>query len=152
MTTEPSATPNSHESHPYLAEMRRRARRGTWETRLRVTVVHLAWLVVLAAGAAVAVLTALGEDTKGAELAPWLGFTVVVFQGVGRIFDRTSEGSKAVDTMRRGIDRELRLYQAGGGHYANLEDPFARFVTEAEELMAAHDDVMTGYLASLSDH
>lgn len=122
----------------------------TWTTRLRYLLVHLSWVVVLLAGAAVPLAEAL-------DLSSWvvalLGFTVVAFQGVDRLFDRTSRGSEAMDRLRRGLAREQRLLLVGGGDYAAMDaaaDRAKLFVERCERLLGENDATMVEYFANLT--
>lgn len=103
------------EDRAYQDEIRRRDRRATWATRSRYLLIHLSWIIVLLAGAGIS----LGEALTGTPdwVTPLLGFVVVVFQGIGRVFGRTSSGSLAMDQLRRGLGRERRLVLVGGGPY-----------------------------------
>ncbi len=104
-------------------------------------------MIVTIAGAAVALVEAFGWDRWVAAL---LGFVVVVFQGLERIFGRTTEGSRSVDVLRRELGREKRLYLTGEGRYKNDDDPFSSFVEVAEVIIARNDQEEVAYNAQLT--
>lgn len=131
----------------YLAGIDRRLRSATWQVRARTATIQLSWVVVLTAGAAVSVVEALEWNRW---IGSALGFLVVVFQGVERIFGRTSEGFRSIDVLRRDLGREKRLFQTGEGPYKDLEDPFAHFVEQAEELIRINDEEEVAYNVTLT--
>lgn len=130
-----------------MADIDRRLRQARWQVRLRVGAIQFSWVVVTIAGAAVALVEAFGWPGWSAAL---LGFLVVVFQGLERIFGRTTEGSRSVDVLRRDLGREKRLYLAGEGRYKDADDPFSAFVEIAEELIARNDDEEVAYNTQLT--
>ena len=136
------------EQRAYLREIRRRERRATWSTRGRYVAIHMSWIVVLLAGAAVPLAQALGSP---AWVGAVLGFVVVAFQGFDRIFGRTSQGSRSMDLLRRRLAREQRMMLVGGGQYAADVDRVHVFVDRCEDLLVANDDEMIEYFAGLTD-
>jgi hypothetical protein len=148
MRKELDAIATSPEQKAYLQEIRRRDRRATWATRCRYVLIHLSWIIVLLAGAAVALVDVFDLSSRFAAL---LGFVVVVFQGIERVFDRTSVGSRSMDLLRRGLAREQRLMLVRGGPYASAEDPIELFAERCEQLLSENDDAMVDYFAKLAD-
>jgi hypothetical protein len=132
----------------YLREIRRRDRRARWATRARYTTIHLSWIIVLLAGGAVSLVEVFGLSTWVAAL---LGFTVVVFQGIDRVFGRTSQGARAMDVLRRGLEHEQRLLLVGADVYATVDDPGALFVERCERLIGENDAAMVDYFARLTE-
>ncbi len=110
--------------------------------------IHLSWIVVLLAGAAVSLVEVFDLSTRVAAL---LGFVVVAFQGFDRIFGRTSQGSRSMDALRRGLAREQRMMLVGGGPYHGATDRNAPFVQRCERLLQINDDAMANYFAGLAD-
>jgi hypothetical protein len=143
--TDEAVGPDEHVA--YLDEIRRRDRRARWGTRLRYLVMHVSWIIVLLAGAAIALVEVFGLSSW---VAPLLGFVVVVFQGVDRIFERTARGALAMDVLRRGLEREQRLLLVGGGPYAIAEDRGSLFAARCEDLIAENDRTMVAYFAELA--
>lgn len=134
----------------YLEEIDRRTRRGAWAMRARYVAIHASWIVVLLAGAAVALVDVFDLSTRFAAV---LGFVIVVFQGIERIFERTSQGAAANDVLRRALEREGRLLLVGGGAYADAADETAAldvFAVHCEDLLARNDAVMIDYFAALA--
>ena len=145
------ALADTADQRAYLREIRRRTRRSTWSARGRYVMIHFSWIVVLAAGAAVSLVEVFGWSRSIAAL---LGFVVVVFQGVGRIFGRTAAGGEAMDVLRRGLAREQRQLLVADGPYADATDAGARFTLFAdrcEELLGANDEAMVEYFAHLAE-
>lgn len=143
----PAGQATSDQRSAYMADIDRRLRQATIQVRLRVGAIQFSWVVVTIAGAAVAVVEAVGWPGWVAAL---LGFLVVVFQGLERIFGRTTEGSRSIDVLRRDLGREKRLYLASEGRYKAADDPFSSFVEIAEELIARNDDEEVAYNAQLT--
>ncbi len=130
-----------------MADVDRRLRQATWQVRLRVGAIQFSWVVVTIAGAAVALVEAINWPRAVAAL---LGFLVVIFQGMERIFGRTTEGSRSVDVLRRELGREKRLYLAGEGRYKDAAEPFSAFVDVAETIIARNDEEEVAYNAQLT--
>lgn len=137
---------STKEHRSYLRDVQRRSRRARWSTRARYVSIHLSWIVVLLAGAAISLVEALELPRA---VAPLLGFVVVVFQGVDRIFDRTSRGSIAMDQLRRNLAGEERQLLGRVGDYAAAEHPVDLFAERCEELLKQNDDAMIAYFADL---
>jgi hypothetical protein len=131
----------------YERELIRRRRRLTAQWGARAFVVQATWIVILAAGAAVPLATALEWDDS---VGPVLGFVVVVATGVERIFGRTTQGAVAVDELRRRLDRERRLLDTRRMEYAETDDPFGLFVARSEEAIDQYDRTMVEYGARLT--
>jgi hypothetical protein len=126
----------------YEHEMRRRLRYLDVVARLRAFTMQVVWIIVLAAGAAVPLATALEWDDW---VAPVLGFVVVVASGVERIFNRTTAAAVAVDALRRRLDRERRVLVAGQLEYADADDPLGVYVERSEDAIAEFDRTMIDY-------
>lgn len=139
--------PSDQAMADYMSEIDRRLRQATWMVRFRIGAIQLSWVVVLIAGAAVSLVEALGWS---GWIGAGLGFLVVVFQGLERIFGRTTEGSRSIDVFRRDLGREKRLYLTREGHYKDIDDPFSRFVQEAEKIIERNDDEEISYNAALT--
>jgi hypothetical protein len=110
--------------------------------------IHLSWIIVLAAGAAVSVVEAVDLPSW---VAPVLGFVVVLFQGIGRVFGRTSQGSRAMDLLRRRLAHEQRLVLVRAGPYATVGEPMKLFIERCEQLLTENDATMVDYFASLTE-
>ncbi len=115
--------------------------------RARYVSIHLSWIVVLVAGAAVALVDVFDLSTRYAAV---LGLVVVVFQGFERIFDRTSHGAQANDVLRRALEQEQRMALGGIGPYVDAADPFDVFAERCEALIAAHDATMVDFFSNLT--
>ena len=126
----------------YEREVRRRLRQLVAQSRLRAFFMQVTWIVILAAGAAVPLATALDwPDWAG----PVLGFVVVIATGLERIFRRTTTASVAVEALRQRLDRERRRYAVGGLGGSVDEDLFERFVRRCEEAFDDFDETMLEY-------
>ncbi len=108
--------------------------------------IHASWIVVLLAGAAVSLVDVFDLSSRFAAL---LGFVVVVFQGIDRVFDRTAPGAQADDRLRRALAQEQRLLVCGGP-YADAEDAVRLFADRCEGLPAKNDETMIDYFARLT--
>jgi len=148
MRRELNAIATTPEQRAYLREIRRRDRRATWGTRSRYVSIQLSWIIVLVAGAAVSLTDVFDLPSW---VAPVLGFVVVVFQGIERVFGRTSQGSKAMDLLRRKLAHEQRLVLVGGGPYATVGEPMEVFIERCEQLLTENDETMIDYFASLTE-
>lgn len=133
----------------YLLDVDRRLRQANWLVRGRVGAIQLSWVVVTIAGAAVSVVEVLDAPRW---IGAGLGFAIVSFQGLDRIFGRTTEGSRSLDVLRRDLYREKRLFTVGEGPYRGVEDPFGLFVERSEAIVALNDAEEVAYNARLSRH
>lgn len=152
MTDPDPATTDRHER--YLREISRQARRANRAVESRLIGVQVAWIAALLAGAGVSVMQAFSEsDTWLGGNARWitilLGFAVVVAQGADRLLARTAGGAEPDDVLRRGLERERRLFDAREGPYKAADDPFSEFVSRAEELLATNDTQVISYTRRL---
>jgi hypothetical protein len=101
--------------------------------------VHSLWLVVVLAGAGIPLNTALGGPNW---VEPVLGFVIVAAAGADRIFGRTRDKAAAVDTLRRSLNKQLRLREIASEEYTGLSYPsvaFAQFVSGCEQSIDAFD-------------
>jgi hypothetical protein len=112
--------------------------------RARYVAIHASWIVVLLAGAAVSLVDVFDLSSRFAAL---LGFVVVVFQGIDRVFDRTAPGAHADNRLRRALAQEQRLLPVRGGPYAKAEDAVGVFAERCERLLAENDATMIDYFA-----
>ncbi len=135
-------TADADDRRTYAKDMDRKVRRLAAESSARAVVMQLNWIVVLMAGAAVPLSTALDW---GDWVAPVLGFVVVVAAGIDRIFARTAPGAVAVDQLRRRLDREQRLWRARQLEYGDTDDPLGLYVLRSEEAIAEFDRAMIDY-------
>ena len=129
-------TPAQHE---YLASIKRRAGAAGASAWARAGTVHALWLVVVLAGAGIPLNGALGGPSW---VEPSLGFVIVAAAGADKIFARTRHKAAAVDTLRRSLNKQLRLMSTASGDYAGLDDPpraFAKFVNNSELLIDQYD-------------
>jgi len=134
MTTE--ATPsNDDRQRTYLSYIEARATAGRYQMWARALSAQALWLVVVLAGAAIPLNTAVGGP---AWVEPWLGFTVVAAAGIERIFARTSQKAAAVDSLRRALEQKVRRLQTEAVAPCP-EDTFAKFVDDCEELIDHHN-------------
>jgi hypothetical protein len=130
----------------YERELGRRRRRLSREVRLRSFTMQSMWIIVLAAGAAVPLATAMGSP---GWVGPALGFVVVVATGIERIFTRTTVAAVAVDRLRRRLERERRGLSAGILD-AGEADQFALYVRNCEAAIAEFDETMIAYSSKLT--
>ena len=114
----------------------RRIRRFRTEVWLRTTTIQLLWLVVVLAGAAIPLSSALGWWDW---IEPTLGFVVVAAAGVERIFARTSGKAATVDELRRALAHEHRTFRAATGAYADPTTAFSTFAARCEAAIDIHD-------------
>lgn len=138
----------------YLRTISKRTRRASRAVESRLIGVQVAWSAALLAGAGVAVTQAFSEtDNWLGDNSKWvtvlLGFAVVVAQGADRMLARTAGGAEPDDVLRRGLERERRLYDAREGAYKDLDDPFAAFVSRVEDLLAVNDAEVIAYTQRL---
>ena len=131
----------------YEREISRRLRRSSLAARARAFALQSNWIVILAAGAAVSLSAALDWDDW---VGPVLGFVVVIGTGVDRIFSRTTEGSIAVDRLRRELERQRRLYEARQLMYSDNADPFGSYVARVEAAIAEYDEAMVSHSSRLT--
>jgi hypothetical protein len=135
----------------YKKEMRRRIRRTTVRTRTRLFTMQMMWVVVLAAGAAVPLATALKWH---AWVGPVLGFVVVVASGTERIYGRTTPAAVAWEKLNRELDRQTRLFNtstleyAEYAEYARRHERFALYVKHSEKAIRKFDKTMLAYTKS----
>lgn len=122
--------------HQYVEDVERRVRRLRAEVWLRSTTIQLLWLIVILAGAAIPLSTALGWWSW---IEPTLGFVVVAAAGVERIFARTSGKSATVDELRRALAHEHRMLLTATGDYADPTSAFPTFVARCEAAIEHHD-------------
>jgi hypothetical protein len=147
MRKEVIALADTPERKAYLDDIRLRDRRAKWNSRLRYGTMHLSWIIVLVAGASIAVATTLEWPSW---TVPMLGLVIVVFQGLDGIFHRTAPGGRAMDILRRGLEREQRRMLVGSYPYNKEVDRYALFVERCEKLLYANDAFMVDYFADIS--
>jgi len=151
MTQDLSESDFTSAQHAYLEYIKRLSERTTMATRTRLVTIHVSWIIVLLAGAGVALAEAVVvTDTAWTWVPATLGFVVVVFQGIDRVFGRTSEGSRAEDTLRRELAHEQRCWRVGAADYRNVDSPFDVLVERCEDVIKKYDDTMTAYYAELA--
>ena len=147
MSKELKAMATTPEHVAYLREIRRRDRRATSATRSRYASIDSSWIIVLAAGAAVALVEAI-------DLASWVAPVLGRSRGrprLDQVFGRTSEGSKPMDLLRRRLAHEQRLVLVRGGPYATVGEPMKLFIERCERLLTENDATMVDYFASLTE-
>ncbi len=122
----------------YLAVVERRIKWSDRAMNTRSFGQVFAWTVALLAGAGVAVAEVLASQWRWAPAV--LGFVVVVAQGADRLFARTAGGAIAMESMRRMLTKEKRLYLSRAGPYAGAETAFDTFVERVERVLDQYDD------------
>jgi hypothetical protein len=119
----------------YLSEIRTRAKSGRYQMWARALSAQTLWLIVVLAGAAIPLNTAVGGPSR---VEPWLGFVVVAAAGIERIFARTGRKASAVDVLRRDLEQTKRRLEATASRPYS-EARFVQFVEECERLISIHN-------------
>jgi hypothetical protein len=122
----------------YVEHMRKRAKSSRYRMGAREFAAQAIWLIVIMAGGAIPLNTALGGPSW---IEPSLGFVVVAAAGIEKIFARTGRKAAAIDVLRRDLEQLQRRLEATAS-LPYSEARFAQFVQDCECRVSTHNEDM----------